>query len=274
MPDERVECGFCPILSMSLEVRIASAQRLKDQGNELLNVGDFEEALQLYEQGLQLVSANDALVLPAREKVLSVRLPLLLNSVLCDLRMNPEEHTRRLTTSEARLAEVRQSFRIPIPFRPIFVESRPSRRMPPPQVLLEEPDNLKALFRKAQLHGRAGEYTEAKALLERLCRQQPSERAFRAELASLNTRTQAAEQETAAFWSAAVKKTLNVDKQDTVEIDQRDLGGHGAGMMLRAPTVFACLSLLFRWAQLLWDALHRRITTQHPRDEHELTHVL
>ena len=34
-----------------------------------------------------------------------IRIPLLLNSVLCELRMNPEEQVRRLSTAERRISE-------------------------------------------------------------------------------------------------------------------------------------------------------------------------
>ena len=185
-----------------------------------------------------------------------MRVPLLLNSVLCELRMNPEEQTRRLLTAEQRVAEVLEA----------------------------EPGNLKALFRQAQLHGRAGEYTEAKALLEKLCRQQPSERAFRMELASLNTRTQVAKQETAAFWTAAVKKTLA-----EVDLDGMEGGGkasegqghasddqQGAHQLLARTALHmqTAISALLQWMLLMWSALCQHVPRRRENMEEGEVHGL
>lgn len=171
--------------------RLRVARTLKEDGNEFLNSGDYEDALSKYNEGLRQLDPELFGELSASQlkQLQDGRVPLLLNSVLCDLRMNPEEQTRRLTIAEGRIAEV----------------------------LRIDPNNVKALFRRAQLHGRAGEYLEAKALLERLCRQQPTERSFRAELASLNERLQVAKRETAAFWSVAVKRTLAESELNTSE---------------------------------------------------------
>eukprot|EP00966_Prymnesium_polylepis_P308287 7124139-Prymnesium_polylepis.1 len=173
---------------MSVDERIAAAQRLKEAGNSLLNDGDYEEALQAYNEGLQHVGLDLEGSPSQQELVRVVRLPLLLNSVLCDLKMNPEDQTRRLTIAEERIAEV----------------------------LSLEPANRKALFRRAQLLGRAGEYAEAKDMLENLVRQQPGERAFRTELASVNERIHEAKAQTAAFWSVALQKALASD-MDSME---------------------------------------------------------
>jgi hypothetical protein len=107
-----------------------------------------------------------------------VRHPLLLNAVLCDLRMNPEGETIRLSRAEARCEEV----------------------------LKREPGNTKAQFRRAQLHARAGEEDEAKALLEKLCKAHPTERAFRAELSALSERMRAARKQSDLFWADALKR--------------------------------------------------------------------
>lgn len=169
------------------------AKACKAEGNDLLTSGDYEDALCKYEEGLSLLDASlNHLPPPRLESVREVRLPLLLNSVLCDLHMNTDDQMRRLVTSEQRIAEVLQA----------------------------DPNNLKAQFRRAQLHVRAGEFEEAKSLLEKLCRREPRERTFRKELASLNARMHAAKQETAAFWSCAVKKTLTEVDLDRVESGQ------------------------------------------------------
>ena len=221
-------------MSMSAE-SLATAQRLKDAGNELLNAGDYEEALQKYSEGLSHLPLA-ALPTTSSEQLRRLRVPLLLNAVLCDLKMNPEDQTRRLTLSEQRIAEVLQL----------------------------EPGNVKAIFRQAQLFGRAGEYAEAAAIVERLCRQHPSERSFRTELASLKERTRVSKRETAAFWSTAVKKTLTAEPEDLE--GHRQLNVHSGqcatleSAVLRwfgKPDSGLLLWLCHMWTRL-WDALCRR----------------
>ena len=215
---------------------VTAALRLRDEGNALLNDGDFELALERYNEGLRLTLYDiepHAMSAQARGRLVAVRTPLLMNSVLCELRMNPEEQLRRLSTAEQRVAEV----------------------------LGYDPANLKALFRRAQLLGRAGEYAEAKELCEKLCRQDPSERAFRTELASINARSRIAKKETAAFWSTAVKKTLADEDLDGMEGGGRANSNAGEsgrsqhvkhGLASRLP---AALSPLIQWLLLWWNAL-------------------
>jgi tetratricopeptide (TPR) repeat protein len=217
-----------------LDGLLSAAGELKDEGNSQLNDGDFEEAFNKYEDGLRLLDGIQAGVLAPvdQERVLSLRVPLLLNSVLCDLRMNPEEQTRRLAVSEQRIAEVLQA----------------------------EPTNLKALFRQAQLAGRAGEFTEAKTLLERLCRQEPAERAFRTELASVNARIQAAKQETAAFWSTAVKRTLADADLEVMEGGMPADDGEATDVLSgRAAVLVRVASAVLQWMLNVFGALRRRV---------------
>ena len=93
---------------MGFDTQIAEAQRLKEEGNELLNAGDYEDALHKYEEGLGFVTFHERALsmvkLPAADldDLAAARVPLLLNAVLCELRMNPEEQTRRLVTAELR----------------------------------------------------------------------------------------------------------------------------------------------------------------------------
>ena len=92
--------------------RVAEAHRLKEAGNALLNSGDFEEALETYVQGLWQAEFHEralAMVPTAIDDVNAVRVPLLLNAVLCELRMNPEEQQCRLATAEARQRGARRA---------------------------------------------------------------------------------------------------------------------------------------------------------------------
>ena len=222
--------------------QLAVAARRKDEGNALLTAGDYEDALAKYEEGLAHLLAVGgaaggaaAAAWAADESWRAIRVPLLLNAVLCDLRMNPEEQVRRLATAEERIAEV----------------------------LLYEPANPKAHFRRAQLLGRAGDYGGARALLEQPCRQQPNERAFRAELASLAARAQADKRETAAFWQTAARKTMREAEAEAARAGDDDDGGggddddadgawsHGRGGAVLA----ALLAALCQWILSLWRRL-------------------
>lgn len=175
----------------SFEERIAKAHVLKEEGNVLLNAGDYEEALPKYVEGLYHLQFHERAMAMVKlpqadtDRLNAARVPLLLNSVLCELRMNPEEQTtRRLEIAERRCADV----------------------------LAEQPNNTKALFRRAQLHGRAGEYSEASSLLERLCKLQPTERAFRTELAAVVARSRKQREDTSAFWSGALGRLDSANK--------------------------------------------------------------
>ena len=224
--------------------RLSTAQRLKDEGNELLNNGDFEEALPKYVEGLYYCEFHEralAMVkLPEKDTdaLNAIRIPLLLNSVLCELRMNPEDQVRRLAVAESRIGEV----------------------------LAVQPDNAKALFRKAQLLGRAGEYSEAKALLETLCRQQPSERAFRTELASVQARARRDSAATKAFWSGAVERDRRVREGNDIEGGAAaapsggafQSHGHPLSHLLQWPALVAigaaCAAISRQWV-ILWRQL-------------------
>lgn len=209
--------------------RIAAATKLKEEGNAALNNGDYEEALQRYSAGLEQVTFHERALkmtkLPEADmqQLNELRLPLLLNAVLCDLRMNPEEQTRRLVKAEERCAEV----------------------------LSMDPGNAKALFRRALLHGRAGEDEQAKAMLERLCRQQPNERAFRTELVTVNARMRRAQQATAAFWSDAGQKSEEAFKREDLEGGGQG-GSDGAGDADGGGALFAPL---LRGVLLLWQLM-------------------
>ena len=120
-------------------------------------------------------------------------------------------------------------------------------------VLAEQPDNQKAHFRHAQLLGRAGELDSAKTLLERLCRQQPTERAFRTELTSVQARLKQTRAETREFWSG-VAKGLGVAKV-TVDVEDGRTDGE-RGVAVAAPmgviaTVMACLRRVVLWLWLM-----------------------
>lgn len=246
--------SFRSIKRGDFDERLANAQRLKDEGNELLNAGDFEDALNKYVEGLyQLEFHERALSMmrqrqdaaPMLQQLTALQVPLLLNSVLCELRMNPEEQVRRLVTAERRCEEV----------------------------LRVQPENAKALFRKAQLHGRAGEYDEARRMLESLCRQQPQERAFRAELASVVARNRQARRETKAFWSEALDR-LDVDNhkqspKGAVDLEggidsgggavEQDLSGWATMLQSRplAPVAAALAAILSHLCRLvLWFRVH------------------
>lgn len=168
--------------SYIFEERCAAAVRLKEEGNVLLNAGDYEEASRKYEEGLFHADFDEfqrmELLDEHRLMLQSVRLPLLLNSVLCALKMNPEDQMVRLATAEARCAEV----------------------------LKAEPNNAKAQFRRAQLHARAGEDEQARALFEALCLAHPTERAFRAELSAHTERMRKARKVQDKFWAEALRK--------------------------------------------------------------------
>ena len=119
-----------------------------------------------------------------------------------------------------------------------------------------EPNNLKAHFRRAQLLGRAGDYEEARAALESLCRRQPNERSFRTELASLTAQAQKARQETASFWSAAAKRTFAERALDGLESGseaERDgPASPRSSPLLRAQTAFCAI---FQWCLQLFRRL-------------------
>ncbi|KAG8459502.1 hypothetical protein KFE25_012837 [Diacronema lutheri] len=180
--DEFAELRARVTRSYIFEERCADAVRCKEAGNALLNEGEFEEASAKYEEGLFHVDFDDfqrAELLDEHRALLQrARLPLLLNSVLCALRMNPAEQPTRLVTAEARCAEA----------------------------LAIEPHNAKARFRRAQLHARAGEDERALALLEALCTAHPAERAFRAELHAHAERMRHARKASDAFWAKALKR--------------------------------------------------------------------
>ena len=220
--------AFLHIPRGNFDERVAMAQRLKAEGNALLNQGDFEDALPKYAEGLYHLQFHDralSMVPSVKTDLNVVRIPLLLNSVLCELKMNPEEQTRRLYTAERRIADV----------------------------LAEQPDNQKAHFRHAQLLGRAGELDSAKTLLERLCRQQPTERAFRTELTSVQARLKQTRAETREFWSG-VAKGLGVAKV-TVDVEDGRTDGE-RGVAVAAPmgviaTVMACLRRVVLWLWLM-----------------------
>ena len=69
--------------------RIAAASRLKEEGNTLLNTGDFEDALAKYVEGLYhlewhpraLAMVGESL---PQDQIDAVRVPLLLNSTLSE----------------------------------------------------------------------------------------------------------------------------------------------------------------------------------------------
>ena len=182
--------------------RIIAAGKLKEEGNQLLNNGDYEDALKKYVEGLYHMEwhprARAMVTLPQSDldQENGIKIPLLLNSVLCDLKMNPEEQVARLATSERRIAEV-------------------------PAL---QPDNHKALFRKAQLLGRAGDYSEARRLLERLCRQQPNERAFRTELSSIAARSKKEKAQQGAFWKQSLDRLQSENASTAADVE----GGAGA----------------------------------------------
>jgi hypothetical protein len=172
--------------SYIFEERLAAAARCKDEGNALLNDGEYADAHARYEEGLYHVDFDEFQRMELMEEhtaaLFAVRLPLLLNSVLCALRMHPAgSGDTRLTIAETRCDEV----------------------------LKREPGNTKAQFRRAQLHVRAGDDAAAKALLEALCKAQPAKRAFRAELQALTEAMRASRKTQDAFWSDAVKKHAN-----------------------------------------------------------------
>ena len=220
----------------SLDDQLATAHRFKEEGNALLNDGDYEEARAKYEEGLRWVDLGLVQMPTAeRSRLAAVRVPLLLNATLCDLRMHPEDQTVRLHQSERRVAEV----------------------------LAEQPENKKALFRRAQLHGRAGEYAMARSLLERLCQQDPSERAFRVELLSVVERSRKERKVTDRFWSAALDRLNGHHRARTVDDLEGGEGvmqwehGRGAddGALLRKPWALvratSCRSLVERLMSLV-----------------------
>ena len=114
----------------SFDEKIDAARYYKAAGNALLNSGDYEDALRKYEAGLKLVTFHERAMAMVKlppadlEAIAAVRVPLLLNAVLCELRMNPEEGNGRLETAEERIADV----------------------------LKAQPSNIKAHYRKAQVH--------------------------------------------------------------------------------------------------------------------------
>lgn len=214
--------------SFSFNGHLDVALRLKEEGNALLNLGDYEEACAKYEEGLRQVDFGPMIqqMAPAeRSQLTAIRVPLLLNATLCDLRMHPEDQTVRLHQSERRIAEV----------------------------LAEQPDNTKALFRRAQLHGRAGEYAMARSLLEKLCQQDPSERAFRIELLSIVARGRKERKETARFWSAALDRQKGRHRAAVDDLESGALleGEHGDSMdttgMLRSKPPWAQVQAACLW---------------------------
>jgi len=184
--------------SYIFEERCAAGQVAKEAGNAMLQRGDYEDALAQYDEGLFHVDFDEFQVADLmgehRKQLADVRVPLLLNSVLCHLKMNPEEQLRRLQVAEKRCEEV----------------------------LRTDPANVKARFRRAQLHRRAGEYAEAKAALQRLCREDPRDRAFREELASLQRQVKRSQAEVDTFWSSAMQKQQRLARD--VEGDEESVG--------------------------------------------------
>lgn len=168
--------------SYIFEERCAAAVRCREEGNGLLAAGDYEEASRKYEEGLFHADFDEFQRMELLEEhaalLRAARLPLLLNAVLCALKMNPQEQSGRLAGAEARCAEV----------------------------LRAEPNNAKAQFRRAQLHARAGEDEQARALLEALCVAHPAERAFRVELGAHAERMRAARKAQDKFWAEALRK--------------------------------------------------------------------
>ena len=214
----------------SFDEKIDAARFHKEKGNALLNSGDYEDALRMYEAGLKLVTFHERAMAMVKlppadlEAIAAVRVPLLLNAVLCELRMNPEEGNGRLETAEERIADV----------------------------LKAQPQNTKALFRRAQLHGRAGEYEESRAILERLCRQDPHERAFRAELKDVASRVKAAQSAQKAFWSGALDRLDVENRANDVE------GGLGAAVVSEPALIARLVAALRACVLRLWPALLRR----------------
>ena len=107
----------------SFDEKIDAARYYKAAGNALLNSGDYEDALRKYEAGLKLVTFHERAMAMVKlppadlEAIAAVRVPLLLNAVLCELRMNPEEGNGRLETAEERIADVLMRLRRRIPRR-------------------------------------------------------------------------------------------------------------------------------------------------------------
>lgn len=177
--------------SYIFEERCSAAQTLKEEGNRSLQAGEFEEAEAKYEEGLYHVAFDEfqmADLMPDHRAQLSdVRIPLLLNSVLCDLRMNPPEQMRRLGRAERRCAEI----------------------------LALDPTNPKAKFRRAQLHQRAGETAEAKDMLRKLCDEHPNEASFRRELTLLRKSEKQELDQTSTFWTEAMRRQQQQQQQST-----------------------------------------------------------
>ena len=87
-------------------------------------------------------------------------------------------------------------------------------------------------------------------MLETLCRQQPQERAFRTELASVIARSKAAQQETRAFWSEALEK-LAVENQQSRGADDDLEGGLTSVGELDALSTSSFAGGLLQWSALL-----------------------
>ena len=85
--------AFRSIERGSFKERCDTARRLKEEGNSLLHAGDFEEALHKYVEGLYQMDFHEralAMVqLPQADTdaMTDIKVPLLLNAALCEMRM-------------------------------------------------------------------------------------------------------------------------------------------------------------------------------------------
>uniref|UniRef100_A0A7S4W4D9 peptidylprolyl isomerase n=1 Tax=Alexandrium monilatum TaxID=311494 RepID=A0A7S4W4D9_9DINO len=137
--------------------RLKLAEGLREEGNAKFKAQETDAARKDYEKALTLLRlGGDGVSQDLQERAKALRVPVMLNLALCCLRVEPCEACRALELCE--------------------------------EVLDEEPENAKAMYRKAKALIELGELKEAEWELVRACKFMPKDPAPRRDLEQLRKR--------------------------------------------------------------------------------------
>lgn len=168
--------------SAIFETRVETAEERKGEGNELFKRGDWAAALKKYRAGLYQVefdemSWNFELMDDHRDMVNNVRLPLLLNSAACSLKVE----------SEKALSQALE-----------FCE----------EALKIDQKNAKALFRKAQALLKQEKVEKSVDVLKEAVKAAPGDKLIRATLARAVAQLKSEKSQTDAFWKQKLQTEM------------------------------------------------------------------
>uniref|UniRef100_A0A7S2SNF2 Uncharacterized protein n=1 Tax=Mucochytrium quahogii TaxID=96639 RepID=A0A7S2SNF2_9STRA len=157
--------------SAIFETRLDLAKKYKEEGNVLYKEGRSGDALKVYAKGLYQsefdeMQWNFELLNPHREMVVAVRVPLLLNSAACALKLKNGDQVVE------------------------FCE----------QVFKLEPDNLKALYRRGQAYVLLSKLEKAKEDFTKVAKAEPNDKVVRKNLNDVSNRLKREQVASSSLW--------------------------------------------------------------------------